>query len=51
MAVAVLGGLFSATALTLVVIPVAYSVVEEARERLLAVRGGPAEAVPEPAGD
>ena len=33
MAVAVFGGLFSATALTLIVIPVAYSVVEELRQR------------------
>jgi HAE1 family hydrophobic/amphiphilic exporter-1 len=50
MAVAVLGGLFSATALTLVVIPVAYSVAEEARERLRASRRAPGgDAVPEPA--
>ena len=33
MAVAVFGGLFTATALTLVVIPVAYSLAEEVRER------------------
>ena len=33
MAVAVFGGLFSATALTLIVIPVAYSVIEEFRLR------------------
>ncbi|HEX5831077.1 MAG TPA: efflux RND transporter permease subunit, partial [Gemmatimonadaceae bacterium] len=41
LAIAVFGGLFSATALTLVVIPVAYSLVEE-------LRGRSAEAVPEP---
>ena len=34
MAVAVFGGLFSATALTLIVIPVAYSVIEELRQRV-----------------
>lgn len=34
MAVAVLGGLTSATVLTLIVIPAAYSVIEELRERL-----------------
>lgn len=34
MAVAVLGGLCSATVLTLIVIPVAYSVIEELRERV-----------------
>ncbi|HEX6066472.1 MAG TPA: efflux RND transporter permease subunit, partial [Longimicrobiales bacterium] len=36
MAVAVFGGLFSATALTLIVIPVAYSVIEEFRVRAAA---------------
>lgn len=50
MAVAVLGGLVSATVLTLIVIPVAYSVIEELRERITARRGtsGVAAAVPEP---
>ena len=51
MAVAVLGGLFSATALTLVVIPVAYSVVEELRERVAARRGVPAPALEPAVGD
>ena len=38
MALAVFGGLLSATALTLVVIPVAYDVLEELKERLAARR-------------
>ncbi len=42
MAVAVLGGLVSATVLTLIVIPVAYSVIEELRERVAMRRGAPA---------
>jgi hydrophobic/amphiphilic exporter-1 (mainly G- bacteria), HAE1 family len=39
LAITVLGGLFSATALTLIVIPVAYEMVEEARERLRSAVG------------
>ena len=42
LAIAVLGGLISATALTLVVIPVAYDVLEEAGERMRAWWGRPA---------
>lgn len=42
LAIAVLGGLVSATALTLVVIPVAYDVLEEAEERIRAWFGRPA---------
>jgi len=38
LAVAVFGGLASATALTLIVIPVVYEMVEDARVRLLALR-------------
>ena len=50
LAIAVLGGLISATALTLVVIPVAYDVLEEAGERMRAWWGRPAAApVPAPA--
>ncbi|HEV2735530.1 MAG TPA: efflux RND transporter permease subunit, partial [Longimicrobiaceae bacterium] len=44
LAIAVLGGLVSATALTLVVIPVAYDVLEEAGERMRAWWGRPAAA-------
>ncbi|HEX3158707.1 MAG TPA: efflux RND transporter permease subunit, partial [Gemmatimonadaceae bacterium] len=39
LAIAVFGGLFTATALTLIVIPVAYSLVEEGRARLWAGPG------------
>lgn len=42
LAIAVFGGLLSATALTLVVIPVAYDVLEELGERLRALFGRPA---------
>ncbi|HEV2148994.1 MAG TPA: efflux RND transporter permease subunit [Longimicrobiaceae bacterium] len=52
LAIAVFGGLLSATALTLVVIPVAYDVLEELGERIGAWFGGPAPApaaAPEPA--
>ncbi|MGH7720781.1 MAG: efflux RND transporter permease subunit, partial [Gemmatimonadaceae bacterium] len=52
LAIAIFGGLFSATALTLVVIPVAYDVAERARERLVAVgrgRESAARAAAEPA--
>jgi HAE1 family hydrophobic/amphiphilic exporter-1 len=48
LAIAVLGGLISATALTLVVIPVSYDVLEEAGERMRAWWGRPA-AAPAPA--
>ncbi|MHB1222618.1 MAG: efflux RND transporter permease subunit [Gemmatimonadaceae bacterium] len=49
MAVAVLGGLCSATVLTLIVIPVAYGVIEELRERLAARRSAAANTtLPEP---
>ncbi|MEW5927214.1 MAG: efflux RND transporter permease subunit [Gemmatimonadota bacterium] len=48
LAIAVLGGLISATALTLVVIPVAYDVLEELGERMRAWWGRPA-AAPAPA--
>jgi len=44
LAIAVLGGLTSATALTLVVIPVAYDVLEELGERMRAWWGRPASA-------
>jgi HAE1 family hydrophobic/amphiphilic exporter-1 len=44
LAIAVLGGLVSATALTLVVIPVAYDVLEEMGERMRAWGGRPAAA-------
>ncbi len=39
LAVAIFGGLFSATALTLIVIPVVYDLMEEGRERLGALLG------------
>ena len=45
LAIAVFGGLLSATALTLVVIPVAYDVLDEAGERIRAwLRGSAARA-------
>jgi HAE1 family hydrophobic/amphiphilic exporter-1 len=52
LAIAVIGGLLSATALTLIVVPVAYDLVESGRLRLLALAGrtppeaGPATAAP-----
>jgi HAE1 family hydrophobic/amphiphilic exporter-1 len=46
LAMAVLGGLMSATALTLVVIPVSYDLTEEAKERLAARFRRPASAPP-----
>ncbi|HEX6912825.1 MAG TPA: efflux RND transporter permease subunit [Longimicrobium sp.] len=48
LAIAVFGGLLSATALTLVVIPVAYDVLDEAGERIRAWFRRPAAAQPEP---
>ncbi len=39
LAVAVIGGLLSATALTLVVVPVAYDLIEEGRVKLRAMVG------------
>ncbi|MBW3553820.1 MAG: efflux RND transporter permease subunit [Gemmatimonadetes bacterium] len=44
LAIAVIGGLITATGLTLIVVPVAYSLVEDARLRLRALvgQGGPA---------
>ena len=39
LAVAVIGGLLTATALTLIVVPVAYDVVESARARVLSLTG------------
>jgi HAE1 family hydrophobic/amphiphilic exporter-1 len=39
LAVAVIGGLISATALTLIVVPVAYDLIEEGRVRLRMVMG------------
>ena len=45
-AVAVFGGLFTATALTLIVIPVAYSVAEDARGWMRASLGRHATAAP-----
>jgi HAE1 family hydrophobic/amphiphilic exporter-1 len=48
LAIAVFGGLLSATALTLVVIPVAYDLLDEAGERIRAFFGRPAAARPEP---
>jgi hydrophobic/amphiphilic exporter-1 (mainly G- bacteria), HAE1 family len=54
LAVAVIGGLITATALTLIVVPVAYDLVESLRARLLAAVGraaGPTATVPvRPAG-
>jgi HAE1 family hydrophobic/amphiphilic exporter-1 len=50
LAIAVLGGLVSATALTLVVIPVAYDVLEELGERMRAWWGRPAAALSHRAG-
>ncbi|HST61025.1 MAG TPA: efflux RND transporter permease subunit [Longimicrobium sp.] len=49
LAIAVFGGLLSATALTLVVIPVAYDVLDEAGERIRGWFGRPAAAAPDPA--
>lgn len=48
LAIAVFGGLLSATALTLVVIPVAYDVLDEAGERIRARLRGPVPARAEP---
>jgi HAE1 family hydrophobic/amphiphilic exporter-1 len=48
LAIAVFGGLLSATALTLVVIPVAYDLLDEAGERIRAFFGRPAAAGAEP---
>ncbi|HSH44268.1 MAG TPA: efflux RND transporter permease subunit, partial [Longimicrobiales bacterium] len=41
LAIAVIGGLITATALTLIVVPVAYDLVEAGRVRLLALAGRP----------
>ena len=41
LAIAVIGGLITATALTLIVVPVAYDLVEEARVKLLSLAGRP----------
>jgi hydrophobic/amphiphilic exporter-1 (mainly G- bacteria), HAE1 family len=49
LAITVIGGLVSATALTLVVIPVSYDLLEEASERLRAWFGRPAAAPAPPA--
>jgi HAE1 family hydrophobic/amphiphilic exporter-1 len=43
MAVAIFGGLFTSTTLTLIVLPVIYEVVEDARERVRVWRRAPAE--------
>jgi HAE1 family hydrophobic/amphiphilic exporter-1 len=43
LAVAIFGGLFSSTALTLIVLPVIYEVVEDARERVRVWRRAPAQ--------
>ena len=58
MAVAVFGGLLSATALTLIVIPVCYELLDELQERLtgrsssvMATPDGMAAIAPQPAGD
>ena len=48
LAIAVFGGLLSATALTLVVIPVAYDLLEELGERIRVFFGRPAAAQPAP---
>ncbi len=55
LAVSVIGGLLVATVLTLIIVPVVYSVVEGARERLFGVTGvssrtGPVEGDPTPQG-
>jgi HAE1 family hydrophobic/amphiphilic exporter-1 len=58
LAIAVFGGLLSATALTLVVIPVSYDLLEELKERVMgrlrapsaAAKDGPTAAPPAPAG-
>ncbi|GLB68430.1 efflux RND transporter permease subunit [Arthrobacter mangrovi] len=49
LAVVVIGGLVSSTALTLILVPVLYRLVEGRRERRAAARQQPAEKVPEPA--
>lgn len=49
LAVAIFGGLFSATLLTLIVLPVIYEVVEEARGRAMAVFRSAGAARPDPA--
>lgn len=52
LAIVVIGGLISSTLLTLIVLPTLYNLVEGARERRAARRGGGAPApVDEPAGD
>jgi Cu/Ag efflux pump CusA len=43
LAIAVIGGLLTATALTLIVVPVAYQLVEDARVRMLGLVGRPPE--------
>jgi HAE1 family hydrophobic/amphiphilic exporter-1 len=48
LAIAVFGGLLSATALTLVVIPVAYDLLDEAGDRIRAFFGRPAAVHPQP---
>jgi HAE1 family hydrophobic/amphiphilic exporter-1 len=51
LAVVVIGGLISSTALTLVLVPTLYTMVEQTRERRRARRAGravPAQATPEP---
>ncbi|HUH17291.1 MAG TPA: efflux RND transporter permease subunit, partial [Methylomirabilota bacterium] len=52
LAIAIFGGLFTSTALTLIVIPVVYELVDGVRDRLVATVGGDTRgaAVPEPAG-
>ena len=49
LAVVVIGGLVSSTALTLILVPVLYRLVEGRRERRAAARQQPVERVPEPA--
>jgi HAE1 family hydrophobic/amphiphilic exporter-1 len=49
LAVVVIGGLISSTALTLVLVPTLYTMVESARERRRARRAGPAIPAPSPA--
>jgi hydrophobic/amphiphilic exporter-1 (mainly G- bacteria), HAE1 family len=48
LSLAVIGGMFTSTLLTLVVVPSAYSLVEGWRERRLAARSGGAAAVQSP---
>ncbi|NIP58634.1 MAG: AcrB/AcrD/AcrF family protein, partial [Gemmatimonadetes bacterium] len=50
LAIAVIGGLITATALTLIVVPVAYALVEDARRRLLLLAGRTPEAADGPGG-